>query len=394
MCGSSTPPPPDPVKTAEAQYKYSSQAAKDSAALAAIDQKGPFGSTTFQRRADGTPISQTVTLSPEVEQWLNSQFGASTKLQDATSRQLDYLPTDRFALPSDIDATGYAREAFGDAVLDTASFDPTKIAAASYEQAKSLFQPDIDDARKQAEIKLAQRGISPGDEIWKDEMDRIDRQANQAYAGASRQAFLDAGNEQTRAMNNAIAARNYGNNTYQTNLSNQMLERNQPFSEAAALMGTTPNFQTPSFMNTQGVNIAAPDYQGAVASNYQAQVSAANSQNNALGSILGAAAGPLAKGAAGMIFSDERLKENIRPTDDEDGERVLMLIQGMPISEWQYSDEARGGMGLPGGRHTGPMAQDFAEAFGGDGSTIDLGDAVARLMQAVKALDRRTMRAA
>jgi hypothetical protein len=394
MCGSSTPPPPDPYKTAAAQYQYNSQAARDAAELAAVDQSGPFGSTTFKRREDGTPYEQTVTLSPQVQQWLDSQFGSSTKLQDATSRQLDYLPTDRFQLPGDIDATGYARDAFGNAVLDTANFDPGKIAAASYEQAKSQFQPDIDAARKQKGIELAQRGINPGDEIYNDEMDRIDRQANQAYSGAARQAQLDAGNEQSRAMNNAIAARNYGNTTYQTNLSNQLLERNQPFSEAAALMGTTPNFQTPSFMNTQGVNIAAPDYQGQVANNYAQQVSAANSQNNALGSILGSVAGPLAKGAAGAIFSDERLKENISPTDDEDGERVLMLIQGMPISDWQYSDEAREGLGLPGGRHTGPMAQDFAEAFGGDGSTINLGDAVARLMQAVKALDKRTERAA
>lgn len=389
MCGGSKPPPaPDPYETAEAQAKFSKEAAIEQARLNAVDQSGPFGSTTFKRREDGTPYEQTVNLSPQVRAWLDSQFGSSTKLQDATGRQLDFLPTDRFQLPGDIDATGYARDAFGDAVLDPSRFDTSSIAQTSYDQAKSLFQPDIDSARKQMEIKLAQRGVGPGDEIWKDEMDRLDRQANQAYAGASRQATLDAGNEQTRAMNNAVTARNFGNNQYQTNLSNQLLERNQPFSEAAALMGSTPSFQTPSFMNTAQSNIAAPDFIGATNSAFNAQMQNYNAnQQNRAGTMN--TIGQLA-GTALSMFSDERLKDDIHPTDEEDGERVLMLIQGMPISEWQYSDEARESMGLPGGRHVGPMAQDFAEAFGGDGSTINLGDAVSRLMQAVKALDKRT----
>ena len=355
-----------------------------------LDQFSPFGSTTFQRREDGTPISQTVTLSPQMENWLNSQFGASTKLQDATSRQLDYLPTDQFKLPTGTSADDYATQAFGSAVIDPSNFDTSKIAQTSYDQARSLIQPDIDSARKAAEIQLAQRGVNPGDEAYNAEMDRIDRQANTALAGAARQATLDAGNEQTRAVNNALTARNFGNNQYQQNLSNVMLERNQPFADAAALMGTTPSFQTPSFMNTTAQNVSAPDYMGAVNSNYQAQVQQANNSNNAMGGILGSIAGPLAKGAAGMIFSDEDMKEGIEEQDEGDDETVLMLISGMPVSEWQYKPEAQEGLGLDDDRHVGPMAQDMAERFGGDGSTIDITSAIGRLMQAVRGLERRT----
>ena len=391
MCGGSKPPPaPDPYETAEAQAKFSKEAAIEQARLNAVDQSGPFGSTTFKRREDGTPYEQTVNLSPQVQAWLDSQFGSSTKLQDATGRQLDFLPTDRFQLPGDIDATGYAREAFGDAVLDTASFDPTKIATASYEQAKSLFQPDIDDARKQMEIKLAQRGVGPGDEIWKDEMDRLDRQANQAYAGASRQATLDAGNEQTRAMNNAVTARNFGNNQYQTDLSNQLLQRNQPFSEAAALMGTTPQFQTPSFMNTGQSNVAAPDFIGATNSAYNAQMQNYNAnQQNRAGTMN--TIGQLA-GTALSMFSDERMKEDRQPAD---GEAVLMAFRDMPVDDYRYKDDVQVIFGLPEHR-TGAMAQDYAEHFpeGSDGHMIDAGDAIGKLFAAVKALDKRTMRAA
>ncbi len=385
ICGGSTPKAPDPVATAAAQAKLNKEAAVESAKLSAIDQSGPFGSTTFQRRADGTPISQTVNLSPDVQKWLDSQFGSATQLQDATSRQLGYLPQDKFQLPTGPDATGYAREAFGDAVLDSSKFDPTKIAAASYEQSKSLFQPDIDAARKQAGITLAQRGINPGDEIYQSEMDRLDRGANTAYAGAARQAQLDAGNEQTRAMGNAVTARNFGSNQYQTNLSNDLLERNQPFSEAAALMGTTPSFQTPSFVNTAATNVNAPDYTGAVNSSYNAQMQNYNAnqqKNSGLWNTIGSIGS-----TAATMFSDERLKEDREPGDDES---VLVSISQMPIDRWEYKPEAQEALNLPGGPRVGPMAADWSEKFGGDGSTIDIPDAIGRLLSAVKALEKRT----
>ena len=399
MCGGSdSPPPPDPMKTAQAQALFNKEAAIEAAKLNAIDQTGPFGSTTFQRRADGTPMSQSVTLSPEMQKWLDSQFGASTKLQETTSRQLDYLPTDKFQLPTGSSADSLARDAFGNAVLDPSSFDTSKIAQTSYDQATSLMRPDLDMAKKEAEIRLGQRGIPVGSEIWNQEMDRINRGETQALSSAARQAQLDAGNEQTRAIGNAVTARNYGSNTFQTNLGNKLLERNQPFSEAAALMGTTPQFQTPSFMNTSAQSVAAPDYSGGVYNAYNAQVQAAQNKNSALGGILGglgSAAGkfltsPTASIAGYTLWSDERMKEGIEPEGEDDGETVLLMMRNMEIPSWQYKPEAQEALGVDGERHTGPMAREFADNFGGDGQTIDVATALGKLMQAVKALDKRT----
>jgi hypothetical protein len=54
-------------------------------------------------------------------------------------------------------------------------------------------------------------------------------------------------------------------------------------------------------------------------------------------------------------FSDRNLKENFAPVDSQD---ILKRINQMPISTWNYKfDDAAV-------RHLGPMAQDFAEAFG------------------------------
>lgn len=452
MCGGddSAPAPaaPDPWETAQAQYTYNTQAAHDSAYLNSIDQYGPYGATTFARRADGTPYAQAVTLAPQVQAALDSQFGANTALNEAAKRQLGYLPQDKFKLPTSPDARQNAVNAFGSKTLDYNNFaDPLAgdlykangvdlaqtpgtqdIARTSYDQAKSLIQPDIDAARKAKAVELSNRGIGPGDEIYNDEMDRLDRGANNAYAGAARQATLDSGAEQSRQFgqnlssaqygageqgrlqsadlanrgflgqtqtsqyNQLLSALGYGSGQYQTDLGNTLLERQQPLAEYGALTGASPQFQAPSYMNTAALNVQAPDYTGVVNNNYATQsanyraqtaADAASSPWGAIGSIGSAVAPVLAKAA---IASDENLKEDREPAD---GEAVLMSFREMPVDDYRYRDEAQEALGVPEYR-TGTMAQDYAEHFGGDGKTIDLGDGFGKLLAAVKALDART----
>ncbi len=379
----------DPVATANAQYQYNKQAAIDSAKYNAVDQYGPFGSTTYQRRDDGTPISQTINLSPQTQQWLDSQFGAATALQDATQKQLGYLPTDRFALPTNKSGTDYATEAFGSDLMNRMP-SSGNIAQTSYDQAMAMIQPDLEAARKAKGIELVNRGIPVGSEIYNSEMTRLDTNEANARNSALRQAQLDAGNEETRQINAALAARGYGSNAYQQNLSNVMLERNQPYAEAAALMGTTPTFQTPTFMNTSALRIQSPDYTSTVNNNAAMQNAANNSSKSGLYSALGSI-GSAALGSntlMGKIFSDEDMKED---RHESDGESILVAFRDMPIDNYRYKDGPRKMFGLPEHR-TGPMAQDYAEKFpeGSDGHMIDLGDFVGKLASAVKALDART----
>ncbi len=54
-------------------------------------------------------------------------------------------------------------------------------------------------------------------------------------------------------------------------------------------------------------------------------------------------------------LSDRNAKQGIRPTDGID---VLERVAALPISTWSYTDQG------PGVVHMGPMAQDFAHAFG------------------------------
>ena len=91
-----------------------------------------------------------------------------------------------------------------------------------------------------------------------------------------------------------------------------------------------------------------------------------------------------------MMMSDENTKEDRTPAD---GRNILLAFRDMPVDDYRYRDEVREVVNLPEHR-TGTMAQDWAEHFGGDGHMIDLGDAVGKLMAAVKELDRRTAKRA
>jgi hypothetical protein len=91
--------------------------------------------------------------------------------------------------------------------------------------------------------------------------------------------------------------------------------------------------------------------------------------------------------AAGMIFSDENLKEDKVPIPEGD---ALEAVNAMPVEEWKYKDGVSDG-----GHHVGTYAQDFAEQTGqGDGRTINLQDAIGITMKAVQDLDAKVDRMA
>ena len=67
------------------------------------------------------------------------------------------------------------------------------------------------------------------------------------------------------------------------------------------------------------------------------------------------------------------------------GAHVLELLRDLPVSTWRYEWEAESV------RHLGPMAQDFAAAFGlgTDERRIETADAIGVLIVAVQALEKR-----
>jgi hypothetical protein len=91
----------------------------------------------------------------------------------------------------------------------------------------------------------------------------------------------------------------------------------------------------------------------------------------------------LTSGGTWTNSSDRNLKQNFRTVD---GEEILGKLLALPITTWNYRNEATST------RHLGPMAQDFRAAFGlGDSeksiSTVDEGGVA---LAAAKALAVRT----
>ena len=73
------------------------------------------------------------------------------------------------------------------------------------------------------------------------------------------------------------------------------------------------------------------------------------------GSSGGFGGGGIGGGGIGNMFSDRNLKENVSAIDSQ---TVLDRVAKLPIREWNYKQQDASI------RHIGPMAQDFAAAFG------------------------------
>ena len=91
-----------------------------------------------------------------------------------------------------------------------------------------------------------------------------------------------------------------------------------------------------------------------------------------------------AGGSSWNVISDRNRKENFLGVDGED---LLMRLRGVPVTTWQYRDEADRTV-----RHMGPMAQDWQAAFGfsSDATTINMSDLDGVNLAGVKALEQRT----
>ena len=100
-------------------------------------------------------------------------------------------------------------------------------------------------------------------------------------------------------------------------------------------------------------------------------------------SVLGQVVGGVASAAS--LLSDPDAKQDITPANDDD---VLELFRETPVSTFTYKDAPEAGT------RVGPMADDWAQSFGGNGREIDVGQAVGMLTAAVRALDKRTREAA
>lgn len=318
---------------------------------------------------DVTHWTQNTTLAPALQSALDAQTGLQADRSNLASGFMDRVaseyakPFDYSSLPklTSANPAGDLQTQVGDYSKGlTSSFNfgsPLPQFDSSYRdtvanQLMQKMQPVHDYQQKQLETKLANMGFHPGTEGYNRELNNLNmRQAAERYnaldtagseaqrlynmqMGTAQQTYnqnLGAAQFQNQAVGQASAldqsrmqaqnqalGQQFGLNQQYANAQNQlrqqaiaeeMQRRGMSLNEMNALLSgqqvQMPNM--PSF--SQSGQAQTPNILGATQMGYDAQLGAANAQNAAFGNLLGAGA---QLGSAAFMFSDRRLKSNIK----------------------------------------------------------------------------------
>ncbi|WP_185982655.1 tail fiber domain-containing protein [Aureimonas mangrovi] len=407
--GKSAPKAPDPVATANAQAQANAQAVRESARVNAVDQYGPWGSTTYQRNRDGTPASQTVTLTPQGDRIHSGQMGIAEQLTGKAGQLVGQIPTgpmDISGLPgrqNSIGGAGSIQMGVGSRSGEVGNFNPSGLPSlpgvgdfgaeaqrsqdAAFQKAHALLQPGQQLDRQRMEQSLSDRGIPLDSAAGQAELTRMERSQSEAMNRAAYDAVAAGGAEQSRLFGLASGARSqmFGEGLTQAGFNNEAA--GQRFGQDLAAMGAGnaaqgqqfgQNAQSAGFANqarndalteaimlrNQPFNEASalltgspamgmPGFQNNPAYNVGAPDIAGLINNNyqqQMGQYnqqrSGMMNGLFGLGSAALMFSDRRLKRDIS--------RIGTGWRGLPLYLFRY---------VWGGPYqVGVMAQDVARA--------------------------------
>lgn len=263
---------------------------------------GPGSMTAGQGMpTPGTPYNGSPTGSPT--------GGAPTYTQ-----QTSLTPWANQELQKPIDTSGLAGMPGGPSTTQ----DLSNTRDALYQQQMQYLQPEQDIQKEQLQSQLANMGATIGSPAYNNEMDRLNREQEFQNSSARTSAIAGGGAEQSRL---------FGLGTQ--GLQNQLAVRNAPISEWAALNGS----------GGASAQALTPDISGAFNQQLQSQMAGYNA-NVASNNQTTADISSLAMMA--LMFSDKRLKEDIRPVGKTEG--------GLPIYTYRYKGDSKMQMGV--------MAQD------------------------------------
>lgn len=170
------------------------------------------------------------------------------------------------------------------------------------ELGRTRLDPILAQRRQANETDLINRGIRPGSTNYGQAQDI----QNQAETDAYNQLLL-SGRQQS--------------------VSEALAQHNSPINDYAALSGTGQQISTPQ------TGVAGTDVAGLINSNYATQAQQYQQQQSDMwGGLFG-----LGKAAFGL-FSDKRLKTNIKPTGAK--------VAGVPVKTWNWKGTGEPGAGV------------------------------------------------
>lgn len=372
----SAPPAPDYLGAATAQAQASEKATNSQNYANRPVINTPFGSQSWETQAVVDPATgqkvtqwtQNTSLAPGLQDALDYQLdtqlgrsqlasGFMDRVANEYSQPFDYQNLPKMAqanAPASLQSnltdytpglqTGFN---FGNVPQIDSSFRDTVA-----NQLMTRMQPVHDYQQRQLETKLANQGFTQGSEAYNRALNELNQRqsmerfnaldqsgseaqrlfnmqmqsqntgynqnlgaaqfSNQALGQAAsldqaRMGAMNAAMSQQQGLNQSYA--NAQNQLRQQAIAEQLQRRGMSLNEMNALL-TGQQVQMPTMPSfVQSGRAETPNILGATQMGYDAQLGAANAQNALFGNLLGAGA---QLGSAAFMFSDRRLKSNIK----------------------------------------------------------------------------------
>jgi hypothetical protein len=347
----SAPAPPDYAGAANAQAQSSREVTEQQTWANRPTINTPFGQQTWESTPTWDPSTgqylnnwtQNTNLTPEAQSALDSQM----RLQQGRSNMAEGLlgrSQEEFGQPMDwsqftelsnpLDVPEYQNEQLQRGIGDTDDYSK-RAEDAIYNQWAGRQEPRMQQESAAMRTQLYNQGLKEGDAAYDQEMQRLRQDQGDARQQAQYQATIGSGAEAQRmqgmdvqsgnfantAANQALqqqlalgsqrfgqqqAAGNYQNTLRQQQISEEMQRRGFSLNEINAIltgqqvsMPSMPGFNAAN--RSEGTqNLAAAQMQG------QAALDAFNAEQQATQGMMSGLAG------GAMMFSDKRLKKNIR----------------------------------------------------------------------------------
>jgi hypothetical protein len=315
----SAPPAPDYRAAAQETATGNLDAARAASAANRVNQVTPYGNLTYNQNGTdpyGNPTwTATTSLSPTGQALLDTQNRTSLGLGGTINAQLGQVQNTM--------AQGFNPN------LPKMGID----AGQSYQDAyMKRLKPQIDQSREALSNQLANSGIPVGSEAYNRAMMSQGQKENDLLLGATTQGF-----------NTGLAAN-------QNEFNQQLTKYNMPLNTLSALR-TGAQVQNPTFVNApQQATTSGADMLGASQMGYNAQMGDFNARNAAQANFN---SGLMGLGAAGIMASDIRMKENIK--------HLGWMPNGLPVYEYEYKPEWKEEAGY--GKFIGVMAQEVEQVM-------------------------------
>lgn len=328
----SAPAAPDYSAAARETAAGNLAAAQTATAANRVNQITPYGNLTYSESGTdsrGNPIwTATQTLSPAQQQLLDYQNQTSAGLGRLSQTGLGYVEN-------------MLNTPFDTSRLPTTGFNPSQSYQDAYMQ---RLAPQIQQGQERTQQRLANQGIDIGSEAYDRAMQAQAKAENDLLLGATTQGF------------------GVGQQARQQALQEQAYLRNEPLNTLSAVR-TGAQVQGPSFVNSaQQANTAGADILGAQQMQYNAQMGDFNQKQAAQQNFN---QGLMGLGAAGIMASDIRMKENIK--------QIHWMPNGLPVYEYEYKPEFKDHPLAGHGKFVGVMAQEAEAVYPQAVTTIENG---------------------